>query len=65
MIPRQFEYHAPQSVPEAIALLQKHGDEAKLLAGGHSLIPMMKISFSLAEHLIDIGNVADLRGISE
>ena len=37
MIPRQFEYHAPQSLPEAIALLQKYGDTAKLLAGGHSL----------------------------
>ena len=65
MIPRQFEYHAPQSVPEAIALLQKYGDTAKLLAGGHSLLPMMKIRFAEPEHLVDLGKVPDLRGIRE
>ncbi len=65
MIPRQFEYHAPQSVPEAIALLQKYGDTAKLLAGGHSLIPMMKIRFAEPEHLVDLGKIAELRGIRE
>ena len=65
MIPRQFEYHAPQSVPEAIALLQKYGDTAKLLAGGHSLIPMMKIRFAEPEHLVDLGKVAELWGIRE
>ena len=65
MIPRQFEYHAPQSVPEAIALLQKYGDTAKLLAGGHSLIPMMKIRFAEPEHLVDLGKVSELRGIRE
>ncbi len=65
MIPRHFEYHAPQTVPEAIALLQKHGDTAKLLAGGHSLIPMMKIRFAEPEHLVDLGKVAELRGIRE
>ena len=65
MIPRQFEYHAPQSLPEAIALLQKYGDTAKLLAGGHSLIPMMKIRFAEPEHLVDLGKLAELRGIRE
>ena len=65
MIPRQFEYYAPQSVPEAIALLQKYGDTAKLLAGGHSLIPMMKIRFAEPEHLVDLGKVSELRGIRE
>ena len=65
MIPRQFEYHAPETVPEAIALLQKYGDTAKLLAGGHSLIPMMKIRFAEPEHLVDLGKVAELRGIRE
>jgi carbon-monoxide dehydrogenase medium subunit len=65
MIPRQFEYHAPQTLPEAIALLQKYGDTAKLLAGGHSLIPMMKIRFAEPEHLVDLGRVAELRGIRE
>ena len=65
MIPRQFEYHAPQTVPEAIALLQKYGDTAKLLAGGHSLIPMMKIRFAEPEHLVDLGKLTKLRGIRE
>jgi carbon-monoxide dehydrogenase medium subunit len=63
MIPRQFEYHAPQTVPEAIALLQKYGDTAKLLAGGHSLLPMMKIRFAEPEHLVDLGKVEGLRSI--
>lgn len=65
MIPRQFEYHAPQTLPEAIALLQKYGDTAKLLAGGHSLIPMMKIRFAEPQHLVDLGKLAELRGIRE
>ncbi len=65
MIPRQFAYHAPRSLPEAIALLQKYGDTARLLAGGHSLIPMMKIRFAEPEHLVDLGKVAELRGIRE
>lgn len=65
MIPRQFEYHAPKTVPEAIALLQQYGDTAKLLAGGHSLIPMMKIRFAEPEHLVDLGNLTELRGIRE
>jgi carbon-monoxide dehydrogenase medium subunit len=65
MIPRQFEYHAPQTLPEAIALLQKYGDEAKLLAGGHSLLPMMKIRFAAPEHLVDLGKLTELRGIRE
>jgi carbon-monoxide dehydrogenase medium subunit len=65
MIPRQFEYHAPQSLPEAVELLQKYGDTAKLLAGGHSLLPMMKIRFAEPEHLVDLGGIADLKGIRE
>ena len=65
MIPRQFEYHAPRTLPEAIALLQKYGDEAKLLAGGHSLLPMMKIRFAAPEHLVDLGKLTELRGIRE
>jgi carbon-monoxide dehydrogenase medium subunit len=65
MIPRQFEYHAPQSVPDAIALLQKYGDAAKLIAGGHSLLPMMKIRFAEPEHLVDLGKLTELRGIRE
>ena len=65
MIPRPFEYHVPRSVPEAIALLNEYGDTAKLLAGGHSLLPMMKLRFAEPEHLIDLGKLAELKGIRE
>ena len=65
MIPATFDYHAPTTVDEAIALLQQHGDEAKILAGGHSLLPMMKLRFASPEHIIDINNVAGLSYIKE
>jgi carbon-monoxide dehydrogenase medium subunit len=65
MIPREFEYHAPKSLPDAIGLLQQLGDDAKLLAGGHSLLPMMKLRFAQPAHLIDLGAIADLKGIRE
>lgn len=65
MIPRPFEYHAPQSLPDALALLDQYGDEAKVLAGGHSLLPMMKLRFAEPGHLIDLGKIAELKGISE
>lgn len=65
MIPSPFEYHAPTSVPDAIALLGRYGDEAKLLAGGHSLLPMMKMRFAEPAHLVDLGRIPDLRGIAE
>lgn len=65
MIPRPFEYHVPHTLPEAIALLNAHGDAAKLLAGGHSLLPMMKLRFAQPGHLIDLGKLAELKGIRE
>jgi carbon-monoxide dehydrogenase medium subunit len=65
MIPPRFEYHAPRSVSEAVALLGQYGPEAKLLAGGHSLLPMMKLRFAQPEHLIDINRIPELRGICE
>lgn len=65
MIPRPFEYHAPKSLPDAIALLNQYGDEAKILAGGHSLLPMMKLRFAEPAHLIDLANVPGLKGIRE
>jgi carbon-monoxide dehydrogenase medium subunit len=65
VIPSAFEYHAPTSLPDAIALLGRYGDEAKLLAGGHSLLPMMKLRFAAPAHLIDLGRIPDLRGIDE
>lgn len=65
MIPRPFEYHSPQTLPEALALLGEHGDTAKLLAGGHSLLPMMKLRFAQPDHLIDLGKLAELKGTRE
>jgi carbon-monoxide dehydrogenase medium subunit len=65
MIPPSFDYHAPKSVGEAIALLGQHGSDAKILAGGHSLLPMMKLRFAQPAHLIDINRIAELRGIGE
>jgi carbon-monoxide dehydrogenase medium subunit len=61
--PSPFEYAAPASLAEAIALLQEHGDEAKLLAGGHSLLPLMKLRLAAPSILIDLGRVPDLTGI--
>ena len=65
MIPREFEYHAPKSIHDALGLLSKLGDEAKLLAGGHSLLPMMKLRFAEPAHLIDLGKIAELKGIAQ
>lgn len=65
MIPGRFTYHRPSSLAEAVAVLARHGDEARPLAGGHSLIPMMKLRMAAPEHLIDLAGLADLRGIEE
>ncbi len=65
MIASSFEYFAPTSVDEALALLSEHGDDAKILAGGHSLIPAMKLRLAEPEVLIDIQRVEGLKGISE
>jgi carbon-monoxide dehydrogenase medium subunit len=65
MIPGTFDYHAPASVEEAVRLLGQYGDEAKILAGGHSLLPMMKLRFAEPEHLVDLNQIADLRGVRE
>src|SRR5579862_5380237 len=59
-VPAAFDYHRATTVDEAIALLQQYGDEAKLLAGGHSLIPAMKLRLSQPGHLIDIGRLQGL-----
>ena len=65
MIPPAFDYHAPRSVGEALALLGTLGSDAKLLAGGHSLLPMMKLRFASPAHLIDLNRIDALRGIRE
>jgi len=65
MIPPSFDYHAPGTLGEAISLLSQHGDDAKILAGGHSLLPMMKLRFAQPAHLIDLNRIDALRGIRE
>jgi carbon-monoxide dehydrogenase medium subunit len=65
MIPPEFEYHAPTTLNDAVALLNELGEDAKLLAGGHSLLPMMKMRFAEPPHLIDLNRIEQLRGIKE
>ena len=65
MIPRSFEYFSPRTLDEAIALLQKLGPEAKLLSGGQSLIPMMKLRLVSPEYIVDINRIPGLDYISE
>lgn len=65
MIPNAFEYHSPATVDEALALLDEHGDEAKLLAGGHSLIPLMKLRLAAPGHLIDLARIDGLSYIRD
>jgi carbon-monoxide dehydrogenase medium subunit len=65
MIPRSFEYFSPGTLDEAIALLQKLGPEAKLLSGGQSLIPMMKLRILSPQHIVDINRIPDLDYVSE
>jgi aerobic carbon-monoxide dehydrogenase medium subunit len=64
-VPAAFDYHPATSVDEAIALLQQYGDEAKLLAGGHSLLPTMKLRLAQPGHLIDLGRIDGLSYIRE
>lgn len=65
MIPGKFDYHRPATLPEAVKLLADHGEEARPLAGGHSLIPMMKLRLAQPAHLVDIGRLAELKGVRE
>lgn len=65
MIPGTFEYHEPATLAEALSLLGQYGDEGKVLAGGHSLLPMMKLRFAEPAHLIDLNKIDELRGIRE
>ena len=65
MIPKAFDYCRPKTLPEAISLLQQYGDAAKILSGGQSLIPMMKMRLAQPEYLIDINQIAGLEYIKE
>ncbi|HEX6746172.1 MAG TPA: xanthine dehydrogenase family protein subunit M [Longimicrobium sp.] len=65
MIPAPFDYHAPETLADAIALLRRHGDDAKVLSGGQSLLPLLKLRMGWAGQLIDIGRIAGLDYIRE
>jgi carbon-monoxide dehydrogenase medium subunit len=65
MIPAAFEYHAPSSIGEATALLAKLGEDAKILSGGQSLIPLMKLRLATPRHLVDINGIPGLARIRE
>ena len=65
MIPASFEYSSPRTLAEAISLLQKLGPEAKILAGGQSLIPLMKLRMASPQHVIDLNRITDLSYIKE
>ncbi|HZR14914.1 MAG TPA: xanthine dehydrogenase family protein subunit M [Acidimicrobiia bacterium] len=64
MKPAPFEYHAPTTIAEAVDLLARHGDEAKPLAGGQSLVPMLALRLARFEHLVDLNRVDELRGVA-
>jgi carbon-monoxide dehydrogenase medium subunit len=65
MIPAAFDYHAPTTLEEALAFLQSHRDEAKVLSGGQSLLPLLKLRLGSAGHLVDIGRIPGLEYIKE
>jgi carbon-monoxide dehydrogenase medium subunit len=65
MIPAAFDYHSPATLDEALALLDRHGDKAKILAGGQSLLPMLKLRLGQVGVLVDIGRVPGLEYIKE
>ncbi|MDA8587200.1 FAD binding domain-containing protein, partial [Rhodobacteraceae bacterium] len=64
MIPAAFDYHRPTDMAGVLSLLSEHGDDARVMAGGHSLIPMMKLRMAEVPHLIDLQDVGGLSGIS-
>lgn len=65
MIPAQFDYLAPATVEEALAALAEHGDEAKLIAGGQSLLPVLRMRLNAPEMVIDLGRIDTLRGVRD
>ena len=65
MIPGKFDYYSPTSLDEALSLLQTHGDDAKILAGGQSLIPAMRYRLAMPEVLIDINGIGGLEYVRE
>src|SRR5689334_4345928 len=64
MKPAPFDYHCPTELSEAISILQQYGDDAKVLAGGQSLIPLLSLRLSRFDHLVDLQAIEDLRGVT-
>src|SRR3546814_17659032 len=65
MIPAQFDYLAPATLEEALAALAEHGDEAKIIAGGQSLLPVLRMRLNAPEWVIDLGRIESLRGVRD
>ena len=65
MIPTPFEYVAPTTLDEALAVLAQHGDEAKVIAGGQSLLPVLRMRLNAPEVVVDLGEIAGLRGVRD
>ena len=65
MVPVAFEYHRAGSVAEALSLMAQHGEDAKILAGGHSMVPAMKLRLSTPTTVIDLGGVSELKYITD
>src|SRR6187399_3602244 len=65
MIPAAFDYLAPTSVEDALAALAEHGDDAKIIAGGQSLLPVLRMRLNAPEVVIDLGRISSLRGIRD
>lgn len=65
MIPAQFDYVAPASVEEALAVLAEHGDDAKIIAGGQSLLPVLRMRLNAPEMIVDLGKIESLRGVRD
>ncbi len=65
MVPSKFAYHRPSTVKEAIELLAAHGDDSKILSGGHSLVPVLKLRLNDPEHIIDVSGIESMGGIRD
>ena len=65
MIPTQFDYVAPATLAEALAVLAEHGDDAKVIAGGQSLLPILRMRLNAPELLVDLGKIPDLQGVTD
>jgi len=63
MIPAAFEYYRPKDMAGVLSILEEHGDDARVMAGGHSLIPMMKLRMAHVPHLIDLQDVGGMSDI--